>query len=75
MSLTHAQIDELVDRAISNRDVAAVKELAAALRPYAKDASLYRITTADGMTRQVTAEQYLAMTATDLVGSKVELVR
>lgn len=75
MKLTLAQIDDLVERATTNRDVAAVKALANALRPHAKDAHMFRITTSDGVTSEVTAEQYLSMTATDLVGCKIEMVR
>ena len=74
MPLTLKQIQELEDLAISKRDQNAIRKLADAARETAVDEPMYRVVTAEGEIRMLTARQYLSMTATDLEAASVTLV-
>ena len=72
MALTNAQVDELEKRATEQNDCDAIKALAAAAREHAQDQVMFRFTSRDGAVKIVNATQYMALTATDLSGGKLE---
>lgn len=73
--MTKTDVDELEAAALAG-DRSAITALAAAARDAASETEpLYRVETADGLVRVVTAREYLSLTATDLTRAKIEMIR